>query len=155
MHPDAPLVGILFLLLLAVGTPICLLLLSLMRSRFGRRTSRFVAAGVGLVTVLAACLAGAVLFYLHYPSQKFSPQAWAQHPDARYTLRDSLVASRRLLGLSRAQVLGLLGEPSATYRSAGNQLLFDLGYPPSLTTTVRPAVLAVQFDTHGRVARVR
>jgi hypothetical protein len=150
MHPDAPLVGVFFLLLLAAGTPVGLLLMGVLRHRLGRRAT----AGFG-VAALLACLAGAVLLYLHQPRREFSLQYWAEQADMRYTLRTDLIASRRLLGLSRQQVLALLGPPSPHYSPSDGELLFDLGYPPALTTSVRPDVLTVRFDDAGRVTDVR
>lgn len=154
MQDDQLLIAFLFVLLLAVDTPWFLFLLAFLRRRMARRIATGLAVVLTVVPLLLLALGGAILLFLHYSQREFTPDYWAGHEMERYIMRQDLIQSRRLIGLSPAQVQQMLGAPATEYRSAETELLYTIGYPPSLTTMDRPDVLVIRFRD-GKVAHVQ
>ncbi|MBC7166358.1 hypothetical protein [Phenylobacterium sp.] len=123
-----------------------------MAYRSFRDNRRPVARAVGLgavvisVLVLAACDRGA-----------FEAAAWQ---DAVLSTRDrarmapDLIASGRLDGLDRAGVIQLLGEPTATDKFAGSDMIYVLG-PERGLLAIDHQWLLIELDRNGRVAAYR
>ncbi|QIX62377.1 hypothetical protein HER32_14775 [Hymenobacter sp. BT18] len=151
MQDDRQLIGVLFVLLLAIGTPGFLLLLAFLRRRHPRRLAPGLVIGLTLAPLLLVAAGGSLWLFLHYTHQKFNPDYWDGHPMERYTMRQNLIQSRRLIGLSPVQVRQLLGESSLAGSSMPNKLLYPVGYPPSLTTLDRPEVLTIWFRNRKAV----
>ena len=70
-----------------------------------------------VVVAVVACLLGGIVWHLRYPGRAFDAVAWndpAQiNGGVRQPMADRLIARDSLRGMTRAEVLRLLGEPMA------------------------------------------
>jgi 4-amino-4-deoxy-L-arabinose transferase-like glycosyltransferase len=154
MQDDRLLIGFFFVLLLVASGPWFLFLLTFLRRRTSKKLATGLASGLTIMSLLLATLIGSLWLFLYHPQREFSPEYWDEHQAERYTMREDIIQSQRLIGLSPAQVRYLLGEPTTKYRPAETQLSYDIGYPPSLTTKDFPDLLVIEFR-NGQVVNVR
>jgi hypothetical protein len=92
----------------------------------------------------------------YLPERSFNAAAWRRDQngdsDARVHMVDSLIASRRLDGLTRPQVISLLGPPcNCGYFSDWN-LAYRLGMERGLMS-IDSEWLLIRFDRTGHVSK--
>jgi hypothetical protein len=125
----------------------------------GRKTARPIAFLLGVGAQYAAFLA--LLFLgpsiadrLH--RQRFEPVAWQRNLDAlsmwpaRLTMVDDLLASHRLQGLHREEVVRLLGPPETGETSPNGHMVYLLG-PERGLIRIDSESLVIRLDEAGRV----
>ncbi|MCX6833683.1 MAG: hypothetical protein NTW07_00875, partial [candidate division Zixibacteria bacterium] len=72
----------------------------------------------------------AIAVVTHTPSQRFSTEFWSANKQRRTEVIDDLVDSRRLVGLTRTEVVELLGEPIADcqyFAASKSDMVYNLG----------------------------
>lgn len=87
-----------------------------------------------------------------HPQRPFEPAAWAAADlmaSTRAEMAEDLVASGRLLGKSRSEVVALLGAPTPTDKWRDYDLIYVIG--PDL---IDFEWLLIRLDGRGRVADV-
>jgi hypothetical protein len=80
----------------------------------------------------------------------------AEHGTAlqtRYRIADRMTSSGRLEGMTRAEVIALLGEPTDTEKFKERGLIYVLG-PERGFIRIDYEWLAIDFDSSGRVSNV-
>ncbi|TXE05130.1 hypothetical protein [Algoriphagus aquimarinus] len=66
----------------------------------------------------------------YYPKKEFDKQLWISNPDIRYEMTGDLIDNNRLIGLSKNEVINLLGEDY--YFSTDTSINYDVGFVPGL-----------------------
>ncbi len=85
--------------------------------------------------------------------QRFTPEDWAAHPEARWHMADELIDDARLAGLTRDEVYELLGPPPDTGYFREMDDVWRLGMERGLIS-LDSEWLAVNYDESGRVRDV-
>lgn len=126
----------------------------LLRKRVAEPGKRkLIAAVVSLVAAPVVYIGIALLVILSmtwYPKRDFDRAGWLADTEHRYEYADDLVDEQRLIGLSRAEVVAMLGEPTL---DQNGQLTYYLGFSPRHLMSIDPDWLAIEF-TDARVSRV-
>lgn len=84
-----------------------------------------------------------------YPKHDFDRAGWLADTEHRYEYADDLVDHSRLIGLTRAEVVAMLGEPTL---EQNGRLTYYLGYSPGHMMSIDPDWLAIDL-TEGHVSR--
>lgn len=114
---------------------------------------KLIATVVSLVAapVVYVVIALLVIFSMTwYPKHDFDRNAWLANTEHRYEYADDLVDNARLIGLTRAEVVAMLGEPTM---EQNGQLTYYLGFSPRHLISIDPDWLAIEF-TNARVSHV-
>ena len=114
---------------------------------------RLIAAMLSLVAAPAAYFAIALLVIFSmtwYHSRDFDRNGWLADTEHRYEYADDLVDNAQLIGLTHAEVVAMLGEPTL---DQNGQLTYYLGFSPRHLMNIDPDWLAINI-TDGRVSRV-
>lgn len=110
-----------------------------------------------LFIALAALPIGAVPIarWMWFPGHAFDPIAWKDEDQIRQGVRlgmtDRLIAQRRLLGMTRAEVVELLGEPPPTEYFAKWDMVYWLGPERNFLFSIDSEWLVLRLDKRGRV----
>lgn len=84
-----------------------------------------------IVVATTSLIAVLVIRWAWFPGRAFDSVVWQDETHvkqgARLEMADRLIARRALLGKSRAEVVGMLGEPSATAKFGDWDLVYWLG----------------------------
>lgn len=119
----------------------------------GRR-KRWVVLGF----IVLAVTWGLAVWRVWFPGCAFDPAAWQDESQieqgVRLGMADRLLARDALRGKTRAEVVGLLGEPTPTGHFSDWDLVYWLG-PERGWIHIDSAWLVVRFDGDGRVAECR
>lgn len=119
-------------------------------------TPRWLRSVLVLLLLLGLCFGG--IRYCQNVGRTFDAQAWrdaAGGTRIRGRMAPDLVASRRLVGMTRAEVVALLGPPQRVEAgTGGGRLLYNLGLPVD-GYGIDDDVLDVSIGPDGRVAEVR
>jgi hypothetical protein len=83
-------------------------------------------------------------------SRPFASAAWLRYPDLRDRMVTDLIQSRRLIGMTPAQVSAQLGEPARILGPGGRRMRYSIGQRAG----GRPVALDVFLDSNGRVEKV-
>lgn len=109
--------------------------------------------------VLAALVAIAILYGFetgYLPERRFNAATWRNDlngdRDARVHMVDSLIASGRLDGLTRPEVISLLGPPCDCGYFSDWDLVYRLGMERDLLS-IDSEWLVIRMDRNGRIAR--
>lgn len=101
-----------------------------------------------------AVLVALVVRWRWYPGQAFDPVAWRDEPQVengvRLDMADRLVARRTLSGMTRAEVIELLGEPTKTAKFGDWDLVYWLG-PERMFFSIDSEWLVIRFNADGVV----
>src|SRR4051812_16351163 len=93
----------------------------------GSKRRRRLALSIAVLAVIAAL----VVRWRWFPGQPFDPVAWGDESrvdeGGRLGMADRLVARRTLLGMTRAEVVGMLGEPTNTAKFGAWDLVYWIG----------------------------
>lgn len=110
--------------------------------------------------LLSLCVALALLGgwigwfrYREAQSRIFDATTWRQTRSSDYVrgrMVPDLLAHHRLEGMTRAQVVALLGEPTQLRDGA---FVYDLGYPDDDLFPIDPYLLVIDFDGRGIAMR--
>jgi hypothetical protein len=106
-----------------------------------------------VLVALAAASVGA-MHYLDGRARVFSTEAWRGAERGGYArggMVPDLLARHRLVGMTRAALVALLGPPQQT-RADGRQLVYDLGVPDN-GLAFDPDLLIITLDAEDRVVR--
>ncbi len=98
------------------------------------------------VVIYTVFVFGALQLAFYYPRGDFTVREWKEDPGNRYTLVDSLLKDHSLIGMTREDVIELLG---SDFGESGSSLFYDIGYPPSIVS-LEPDRFYVNFD-RGKV----
>ncbi len=115
-------------------------------------------ASITAGATLYSCLAIGIGFYQAIAPRPFDPVKWQAialgEDDRRYPMVDDLLESGILLNRTRREVLGLLGQPSATLQEAmrSPQWRYRLGTGFG-TVGVKHKWLVVEFGDHNTVTQ--
>jgi hypothetical protein len=111
-----------------------------------------------IAVAIAAGLSGLVAWYVRYPGRAFDPIAWSDPRQidrgARQPMADRLIAWDALRGLTRAEVVRLLGEPLSLGRLFGGDLVYYLG-PERGFISVDDEWLVIRLGSDGKVSSAR
>ena len=117
--------------------------------------NRAALGGAALLLLVFAALAATCAYHMGYlPMRRFDAQVWRdgnRSETARVEMIDSLIQSGRLDGLSRAEVLALLGAPNGGDYFADWDLVYRLGQERGLIR-IDSEWLTIRFGPDGRVA---
>jgi hypothetical protein len=80
-------------------------------------------------------------------SRPFAKAEWNRYPDIRDRMVEDLVRSRRLQGMTAAQVRALLGKPSAIPGPGRTEMLYQIG----TRAGDAPIVLMIRLGSSGKV----
>jgi hypothetical protein len=107
-----------------------------------------------MVALFGLLLLGWYLTSVLSTSMSFEEAKWRQDHSARKAMVDDLISSRRLVGLRREEVTGLLGQPEDVW-SKGGEYVYYLGPEPGgkYVPSIDSEWLAVAFE-HEVVSRV-
>jgi hypothetical protein len=116
----------------------------------------------GCLAVAAATITGVVLaYYFHtgwLPVRSFDPAAWRgverDDDEARLQMIGSLLRSGRLRGLTRSEVVALLGSPDGGGYFGHYDLVYRLG-PERGIIRIDSEWLVVRLGRDGRVSEYR
>jgi hypothetical protein len=109
--------------------------------------------GALVLVALAAASVGAIR-YFDGRSRVFDAVAWrgpARGGYARGRMVPDLVARHRLTGMTRAELVALLGQPQQIFAD-GRELVYNLGVPES-GLAIDPDLLIITLDARGRAVR--
>ena len=84
---------------------------------------------------------------LYYPNEKFDRDKWAADIEMRFVMSKDIRSSKMLIGLTREEVIGILGNDFGEHK---NIITYYLGYA---TANIDPDVLEIYFED-GKVVRV-
>lgn len=119
----------------------------------GRRRPWMVVAAV-----VVAVVAVAVVWMLWFPGVPFDKAAWRDTADLsqgpRAGMADRLVARRTLLGMTRTEVVDMLGQPPESYVGGPSDLVYKLGAERSFIS-LDSEWLVVRFGPDGRVTECK
>lgn len=121
-----------------------------------RRRPRLIGAlGVLFVAALALFMGGAWM-QGYLPVRSFNAAEWKDPPSSntRLSMIDALLQTHDLKGMTRAEVVGLLGEPPATDYFRHWDLVYFLG-PQRGSLRIDSEWLVLKLDENGRVAEWR
>ena len=109
-----------------------------------------------VVFVLAAvALIGGQSWYMLLPGRHFDPSRWknsATPASVRLRMADDLVENKKLIGLTRQEVVARLGGPPKTEYFENFDLVYYLG-PERGFMSIDSEWLVVKFGPDGRVER--
>ena len=105
--------------------------------------------------VCGALFAGWVLWLRHEDAQSriFDAEIWRETRSTDYVrgrMVPDLIARHRLEGMTRGQIVALLGEPTGLRAGA---FVYDLGYPDDDPFPIDPYLLVIDFDPRGVAVR--
>lgn len=120
------------------------------------RRSRYVGGcSLTLLAILAALMIGYGFLTRYLPLRTFDSAVWqevrGEFSEVRVTMIESLVRGRRLDGLSRAQVLDLLGEPDGGLYFQEWDMVYWLG-PQRGLFGIDSEWLVLRIGSDGRVS---
>jgi hypothetical protein len=106
-----------------------------------------------VAVAVAACLLGGIVWHIRYPGRAFDAAAWndpAQiNGGVRQPMADRLIAQDSLRGMTRAEVVRLLGEPLAL-SLIGWDLAYYIG-PERSFISIDSECLVIRLGKDGRV----
>ncbi|RHW42783.1 hypothetical protein D1B31_04175 [Neobacillus notoginsengisoli] len=108
---------------------------------------------VVMLTLLSIGLfAGGVLFLLHllFSPDQFNRDRWLNEPGERVEMVDSLLSEVRLKGMSKAEIIDLLGEQGEEAYLESDNLVYYLGDERGFIS-IDSEWLIIRFDNHDRV----
>jgi hypothetical protein len=116
-----------------------------------KKSTRYIilASGVALVSI--------AVWIIWFPGVAFDSAVWngpQVRDGVRLKMADRLVARRILIGKSRSDVLGLLGEPPATGYFKEWDLVYWIG-PERGFISIDSEWLVLRLGTNGRVSEVK
>lgn len=83
-----------------------------------------------------------ILLSTYYPERDFDKEAWANNREKRYEYADDLVDNHKLIGLSKKDVIEMLGEPESENDST---IKYYIGYSPRHIISIDPDYLEISF----------
>jgi len=86
----------------------------------------------------------------YYPKTDFDKQEWNNKKEERYKMSKDIINSEMLIGKTKEEVIGLLGDDFYSYDE--NSIEYDLGFVPMLFN-IDPDVLVIYFEK-GKVIKV-
>ena len=110
-----------------------------------------------IVTIIATPLTYVALIFTfiivitHYPQRDFDKTQWKNNREMRYEYADDLVDNRKLIGLTKAEILELLGKPDEERK---DQITYYIGFSPRHFLGIDPDLLEIEFED-GKAKRVR
>jgi hypothetical protein len=113
-----------------------------------------------IVVLIAGCAAGVALAgrWTRAPARAFDPVRWREANlatgDVRQPMADGLLERGDLLGLSRAEVGAMLGEPPPTAYFSEWDMVYLLG-PERGYVRIDSEWLVIRLSEEGRVAEAR
>jgi hypothetical protein len=107
-----------------------------------------------IAVAILACLLGGVVWHVRYPGRAFDPVAWNDATQiervVRQPMADRLIARDTLRGMTRAEVVRLLGEPLDIQPFSGCDLAYYLG-PERGFMSIDSECLVIRLGPDGRV----
>jgi hypothetical protein len=97
--------------------------------------------------------------YLKQKASRFDSTIWRDESlgeslgDVRFRMVEDMLASHRLVGMSRTDVLKLLGTPTSFDEEHESGLIYYLGTGDQWIP-IDPYILEIRFDVNGLVATV-
>ncbi|MBH8557808.1 hypothetical protein [Hymenobacter negativus] len=111
---------------------------------------------LGLITLVPFALADVfawfILFLSYYPHYSFDKIDWSSNVEQRYKMADDLVDSQRLIGLTRAQAIDLLGKPYREWDNIDHTIRYDIGDRPTIVMDLDPDELVLEVKD-GKVVK--
>ncbi len=108
-----------------------------------------------VVTIVWLAVTAMLAAWALWPAPSFDPAIWNDESHARHgarlTLADDIVRRELLSGMSRAQVISLLGKPPPTSYFADWDLVYWLG-PERGFISIDSEWLVVRFDAREQVS---
>ncbi len=86
----------------------------------------------------------------YYPKTDFDKQEWNNNKEERYKMSKDIINSEMLIGKTKEEVIGLLGDDFYSYDE--NSIEYDLGFVTMLFN-IDPDVLVIYFEK-GKVIKV-
>ncbi|MDT0558608.1 hypothetical protein RM697_08120 [Ichthyenterobacterium sp. W332] len=86
------------------------------------------------------------LIYLF--EEQFVSYKWKTEQSRRYKMVDDLIESQTLIGLSKQEVLVLLGQPNTTILNKKDAFVYNIGKQPSFVETKREHLLVIFINNH-------
>jgi hypothetical protein len=79
----------------------------------------------------------------YYPKTDFDKQEWNNNKEERYKMSKDIINSEMLIGKTKEEVIGLLGDDFYSYDE--NSIEYDLGFV-TLLFNIDPDVLVIYFE---------
>lgn len=89
-----------------------------------------------------------LLLFLSACQNKFSSDAWIDHPGKRNRMVEDLLVKSDLKGMTQDEIISLLGEPEQRITSPVPQFVYYLG---RAGLGVDDLLFKLQFDTNGKL----
>jgi len=105
--------------------------------------------------LVAVALTGGLIWYMLRPGRHFDPSRWktsATPASVRLRMADDLVENKKLIGLTRQEVVARLGEPPKTEYFKEFDLVYYLG-PERGFISIDSEWLVLKLGPDGRVKR--
>ncbi|GGA67728.1 hypothetical protein [Ornithinibacillus halotolerans] len=79
---------------------------------------------VGIVAIAA--------YFLFFNQDKFSSERWKNEPKERGEMVDDFISTYGIIGMDKAEIMELLGEPENVYFEDPKNIVYYLGDEPSM-----------------------
>jgi hypothetical protein len=88
--------------------------------------------------------------------ERFDEEAWRSYPSRRYKMADDIVDEEIFIGMSRPEIMDILGEPVDPLYDDQSLLNYRIGSPPSFSKVVREELIITFVNKKAvNVFRVR
>ena len=93
-----------------------------------------------------------IMVFPVYPHYTFNKNDWAADVSQCYKMADDVVDSQMLIGLTRQQVIELLGKPYRDWENSDHTIRFDIGERPTPGLDLDPDELVLDLKD-GKVVK--
>jgi hypothetical protein len=126
----------------------------LKRFKLGNEKNRKYLAIFPTVILSPLLYVGIVMIWIfsvsYYPKTDFNKQKWNENKEERYKMSNDIIKSKMLIGKTKVEVIGLLGDDYYSYDES--HIAYDLGFVPGLFN-IDPDVLDIYLE-NGKVIKV-
>nr|WP_321243936.1 hypothetical protein [uncultured Psychroserpens sp.] len=95
-------------------------------------------------------------FFTWVFEERFDEKIWHSNPSRRYKMADDIIDSEIFIGMTRSEIVDILGEPVDPLNNVLSLLNYKIGTPPSFSEILREELI-INFvnDKAVNVFRVR
>lgn len=86
-------------------------------------------------------------------NSKFNAERWAKDEENRGRMAEHLLEEHNLVGKTREDIVGLLGEEDYYEEGTNNEMIYYLGTSPKSFIPVDTAILVISFNENNKVIK--
>ena len=99
----------------------------------------------GISIIIYAVISLGAIFAIHGYFSDFSHNKWVKYPGERYLMLDDMIKENNFIGMSKEEVIKILGKPDNPYADPGNIDLIDY-YIGAFS--IDPAMITFVFENN-------